>query len=110
MGSNDIYQFSGNPGNIQSLAQGRVKEYFYNNLNPIQERQLFVMQNHQELEIWVCYPTLNSTGGECDEALIWNYRSNTWTIRELNAVAAGDVGPIKGGGIPTAATIAATGE
>lgn len=109
IGSNDIYQFSGNPGNIQSLAQGRVKEYFYNNLNPIQEKQLFVMQNHQELEIWVCYPTLNSTGGECDEALIWNYRSNTWTIRELNAVASGDIGPIKGGGIP-AATITATGE
>jgi len=109
VGSNDIYVFSGNPGTIQSLAQGKVKEYFYNNLNPIHERQLFLLQNHQELEIWVCYPTLNSTGGECDEALIWNYRDNTWTIRDLNAVAAGDVGPIRGGGIPTA-TITATGD
>jgi hypothetical protein len=109
VGSNDIYVFSGNPGTIESLAQGRVKEYFYNNLNPIHERQLFLLQNHQELEIWVCYPTLNSTGGECDEALIWNYRDNTWTIRELNAVASGDVGPIRGGGIPTA-TITATGD
>jgi len=109
IGSNDIYEFSGNPGNIKSLAQGRVKEYFYNNLNPIQEKQLFIMQNHRELEIWVCYPTLSSTNGECDEALIWNYRDNTWTIRELNAVASGDIGPIKGGGIP-AATITATGN
>lgn len=109
VGSNDIYVFSGNPGTIQSLAQGRVKEYFYNNLNPIHERQMFILQNHQELEIWLCYPTLSSTGGECDEALIWNYRDNTWTIRELNAVASGDVGPIKGGGIPTA-TITATGD
>ncbi|MDA7651344.1 hypothetical protein N8602_00160 [bacterium] len=109
VGANDIYVFSGNPGNIKSLAQGRVKEYFYNNLNPIHERQLFILQNHQELEIWLCYPTLESTGGECDEALIWNYRTDTWTIRELNAVASGDVGPIKGGGIPTA-TITATGD
>jgi hypothetical protein len=109
VGANDIYVFSGNPGNIKSLAQGKVKEYFYNNLNPIHERQLFIMQNHQELEIWLCYPTLESTGGECDEALIWNYRDDTWSIRELNAVASGDVGPIKGGGIPTA-TITATGN
>ena len=109
VGANDIYVFSGNPGNIKSLAQGRVKEYFYNNLNPIHERQLFILQNHQELEIWLCYPTLESTGGECDEALIWNYRTDTWSIRELNAVASGDVGPIKGGGIPTA-TITATGN
>jgi len=109
VGANDIYTFSGNPGNIQSLSGKRVTQYFYNNLNPIHERQLFTLQNHQEEEIWVCYPTLNSTGGECDEALIWNYRDNTWTIRDLDAVAAGDVGPIKGGGIPTA-TIAATGN
>ncbi len=109
VGANDIYVFSGNPGNIKSLAQGRVKEYFYNNLNPIHERQLFILQNHQELEIWLCYPTLESTGGECNEALIWNYRTDTWSIRELNAVASGDVGPIKGGGIPTA-TITATGN
>jgi hypothetical protein len=109
VGTNDIYTFAGNPGNIQSLSGKRVTQYFYNNLNPIHERQLFTLQNHQEEEIWVCYPTLNSTGGECDEALIWNYRDNTWTIRDLDAVAAGDVGPIKGGGIPTA-TIAATGN
>ena len=109
VGASDIYTFAGNPGNIQSLSGKRVTQYFYNNLNPIHERQLFTLQNHQEEEIWVCYPTLNSTGGECDEALIWNYRDNTWTIRDLDAVAAGDVGPIKGGGIPTA-TIAATGN
>ena len=109
VGASDIYEFAGNPGNIKSLSGKRVTQYFYNNLNPIHERQLFTLQNHQEEEIWVCYPTLNSTGGECDEALIWNYRDNTWTIRDLDAVAAGDVGPIKGGGIPTA-TIAATGN
>lgn len=109
IGSNDIYTFAGNPGNIQSLSDARVNEYFYNNLNPIHEKQLFTLQNHQENEIWICYPTLESTGGECDEALIWNYRDNTWTIRDLDAVASGDVGPIKGGGIPTA-TITGTGN
>lgn len=109
VGANDVYTFAGNPGTIQTLSGKRVNQYFYDNLNPIHERQMFILQNHQENEIWICYPTLESTGGECDEALIWNYRDNTWTIRDLDAVASGDVGPIVGGGIPTA-TITATGN
>lgn len=109
IGGNDIYVFAGNPGDIQSLADGRIRNYFFNNLNPIYEQQLFILLNHHENEIWVCYPTLASLAGECDEAIIWNYRDNAWTIRDLDSVTAGDVGPIKGGGIPTA-TIALTGN
>ena len=109
VGSNDLYVFAGNPGDIQSLSDNRVAQYFFNNLNPIHEKQLFLILNHQENEVWVCYPTLASFGGECDEALIWNYRDNTWTIRELNNVTSGDYGPIKGGGIPTA-TVTLSGD
>jgi hypothetical protein len=109
VGSNDLYVFAGNPGDIQSLADNRVAQYFFKNLNPIHEKQLFIILNHQENEVWVCYPTLASFGGECDEALIWNYRDNTWTIRELNDVTSGDYGPVKGGGIPTA-TVTLSGD
>ena len=109
VGSNDIYLFSGHPGNIQSVADGRVRNYFYNNLNPIHEQQVFTLLNQGQDEIWICYPTINSFSGECDEALIWNYRDNTWTVRDLNDVASGDVAPIRGGGIPSA-TITITGN
>jgi len=109
IGGNDIYVFAGNPGDIQSLSDSRIRQYFFNNLNPIYEQQLFTLLNHRENEIWVCYPTLASLAGECDEALIWNYRDNAWTVRDLDSVTGGDVGPIKGGGIPTA-TIALTGN
>ena len=109
IGGDDIYLFAGNPGDIKSQADGRVREYFFNNLNPIYEQQLFSLLNHLENEIWICYPTLASLAGECDEALIWNYRNNAWTIRDLNNVTSGDVGPIRGGGIPIA-TIALTGN
>ena len=109
IGRNDIYVFAGNPGDIQSMSAQRIKNYFYNNLNPIYEKRLFTLLNHRENEIWVCYPTLASLAGECDEALIWNYRDNTWTIRDLVSVTSGDVGPIKGGGIPIA-TLALTGN
>ena len=109
IGSNDVYLFSGNPGNIQSLADGRIRNYFKDNLNPTHEKQLQLLHNYPENEIWICYPTLDSIGGELDEALIYNYRYNTWTIRDLDSVMSADMGPIKGGGIPTA-TIALTGN
>ena len=109
VGRNDIYVFQGNPSNIQTLSGGRVQTYFFDNLNPIHENQLMLMQNHLENELWVCYPTLDSLAGELNEVLIWNYRDNTWTIRDLNGVMSGDMGPVKGGGIPSA-TVALTGN
>ena len=100
VGSNDIFSFPGHPANIESVAQGKVRAYFYDNLNPLHETKLFTILNKAQDEIWICYPTLNSITGECDEALIWNYRQNNWTLRDLNGVISGDVAPIKGGGIP----------
>jgi hypothetical protein len=109
IGGSDIYLFAGNPGDIKSLSDGKIRSYFYSNLNPVYEQQLFTLLNHRENEIWICYPTLASLAGECDEALIYNYRDSTWTVRDLNSVTAGDVGPIVGNGIPIA-TLALTGN
>ena len=109
VGSNDIYLFAGHPGDIASVADTRVREYFFDNLNPIHEQQTFTLLNQGKNEIWICYPTIKSFAGECNEALIWNYRDNNWTIRELNNVTSGDVANIKGGGIPLA-TLTITGN
>jgi len=100
VGSNDIYVFPGHPGNIESIASGRIRNYFYNNLNPLHEHDLFCILNKAKDEIWICYPTIKSISGECDEAIIWNYRRNNWTIRDLDEVISGDIAPIRGGGIP----------
>ena len=100
VGAQDIYIFGGHPGNIQSIADGRVREYFYQNLNPLHQQRLFMLRHIQKDEIWIVYPTKESITGQCDEALVWNYRKNNWTIRDINGAVAGDVGPIPGGGIP----------
>ena len=101
IGNGDIYIFPGHPANIQSVSDNRVREYFFDNLSPLHEENLFVLLNYPQDEIWICYPTIDSVSGECDEALIWNYRDNTWTKRDLNDVISGDMGPVRGGGIPT---------
>jgi len=100
VGSKDIYLFAGNPAGITSVADDRVRRYFYNNMNPTGQNRVFLIDNRQRDEIWVCYPTRSSVSGDCDEALVWNYQNNTWTRRELRGVISGTLGPIPGGGLP----------
>jgi len=100
VGSQDIYIFGGHPGSIQSVADTRVRRRFYELLNPLEEDRLFCFRYQQRDEIWVCFPTTSSLGGEADRAFIWNYRSNTWTIRELRNVISGNIAPVPGGGVP----------
>ena len=105
VGSQDIYLFGGHPGSIKSVADQRVRRYFFDDLNPLHENNMFVLRYQQKDEIWICYPSTASISGEIDKALIWNYRQNNWTIRELRNVVSGDVAPIPGGGIPGARVI-----
>ena len=104
IGSDDIYLFGGHPGSIQSVSDARTRRSFFTRLNPINDniRNLFTLRYAARDEIWICFPTVDSVRGESDEAYIWNYRNNTWTIRTLNSVVSGDVAPVPGGGIPSA--------
>ena len=104
IGSDDVYLFGGHPGSIQSISDGKVRRTFFNRINPINENinNLFTLRYAARDEIWICFPTVNSVRGECDEAYIWNYRTGAWTIRTLNSVVSGDIGPVPGGGVPSA--------
>ena len=100
VGSQDIYVFSGHPSSIQSIGNDRVRKYLFDNLNPLHNAHLFCLKYSQKDELWICYPNLSSNIGECNEALIYNYRRNTWTIRELRNVISGIISPVPGGGLP----------
>ena len=94
VGSNDIYLFSGNPGNITSISDARIRDYFYTNLNTAKANLLFTLRNQANDEIWICYPKGSNT--TCNEALIYNFRLNNWTIRDLPNVVSGVIAPVKG--------------
>ena len=91
-----IYLFGGHPGSIQSIADSRVRQYFFNDLDPAYQQDLFVLRNQRYDEIWVYYrsrsPMATDPAGN-DTALIWNYRENTWTIRRQSNVRSGDIAP-----------------
>ena len=78
---NDIYVTSGS-GQTESVGDEKMKDYFFSNLHETHYENTFVVNNLREDEMWICYPTTASEG-PCDEALIWNYLQNTWSIRDL---------------------------
>lgn len=83
---NDIYVHNGS-GGIQSIADERVRNYFFNTLNKSQSDKVFVKRHAKNDEIWVYFPTGAST--VCNEALIYQYRHDVWSIRDVpNVVSA----------------------
>ena len=89
---NDVYVTSGT-GSIKSVIDHKMRTYFFNNLNTTHYEATFVVRNPAEDEIWICYPTVSQTEAKCNEALVWNYRTNVWTIYDLPNSRSGTLGP-----------------
>lgn len=94
VGNEDIY-LNGGGAAVQTVADGRIKDYFFNNLNYDALHRVHVIHNRRQDEIWVNYP--KGTNTTCNEALIWNYTHNTWVIRDLNNINDSTYGAIRDG-------------
>ena len=75
-GSDDVYMFSGHPGSIQSIAEGRVRQYFRSATN------IKITRFNRWDELW--FWSLTSP-----EIYIWNYRANIWYKRSVPTGFAG---------------------
>jgi hypothetical protein len=91
---NDIYLHNGS-GAIDSIADFRIKKYFFSNLNQSAIDKVHLVKDTARKEIWVCYPKGSAT--ECTEALIYQYKNNTWTKRTLAGVSYSFTGPTNSG-------------
>ena len=101
LGSNDIYVFEGHPASIQSIADGRVRRYYYNDVHGSSTNLTRIVRDLTYDEIWICYRSNNNTAENLDMALTWNYRHNVWSKRELPNIRDIVVGSITGGGVDT---------
>lgn len=68
-------------GGPQSIIDRRMRRWLFNNIDSTIYAQSFVAQNLTQNEIWVCFPQTGATS--CTTALIWNYRDNTISLRDL---------------------------
>lgn len=77
---------------MRSIAVGRVRKYLNDNIDTTNYKRAFVTSNPQDNEVLVCYPEVGQTA--CTEALVWNWKDDTWGMRDLNNVTYGDIGQI----------------
>jgi hypothetical protein len=92
VGSNDIYVHDG--VRQRSVSDQLVRDYFYTDLNSNYIDSVHVVANYKEDEMWVCYPSSDSITGSCNKALVWNWKNNAWSIRDLPNTSYATVGVI----------------
>lgn len=73
---------------IQSVIHARWRDWLFNAIDSSYYENSFLAINHSNHEIWICFPqTGTSTPYWCDTALIYNWKYNTYTVRDLTRAA-----------------------
>jgi len=89
--SRDIWVFDGS--NFTSIGNQKVKDYFFNNLNPTYFDRMFMVNNTQKYQIEIYYPDLNSTG-YCNRMLSYRYDLQIWNApKQIQNACMGTEGP-----------------
>ncbi len=90
VGQGDVYVHNG----VQksSVIEGVMKEYLFSSMNSDNIQRTFVVPDYANSEMWVCYCSTDANDNYCDRALVWNWRDNRWTIRDIPQVYYGTYG------------------
>ena len=87
----DIWVFNGSE--FASLANQKVKNYFFENLSPVYADRLFMVNNTQKNQIEIYFPDLTSTGW-CNKMLSWRYDLQIWNApKDIANAVMGTEGP-----------------
>lgn len=92
IGQGDVYVHNG----VQksSVIDGKMKDYLFGAIRSAGVKNVFVVADYKNQEMWICFQASGGAGerGFCDQALIWNWKENHWTIRDLPNVICGNHG------------------
>lgn len=91
LGVSDLYIHSGQ--GVQSLLTRTVRRWLFDNIDAEYYERSFLAKSVHTNEILVCFPQVGSSS--CDRALVWNYKDNTFAVRELPNVRAAANGAIE---------------
>lgn len=92
VGKGDVYVHNG----VQksSVIDGKMKDFLFNAIKADNQGNTFVVADYSNMEMWICFPASGAAASTeyCDKALIWNWKEDKWSIRDLPNVIAGNVG------------------
>jgi len=80
----DIWVFNGQ--DFQGLGNQRVKNWFYDQLDPLYTNRVFMQINTQKNQIEIYYPTTEATDGVPNKMLSYRYDLDVWNApRDVNS-------------------------
>lgn len=97
LGSDDVILMDGQKPT--SLLNKRMRRWLYNSIDNSAYVRSFVVPNYQRSEMWACFPQTGSSYP--DTALVWNYRDNTLSVRDLPDTSHIAYGVVNPGGATT---------
>lgn len=77
-------------GEPESIITGRMRRWLFSQLSGDLYKRAFVVANVERSEVWVCFSGPNDTA--CTKALVWNWRDNVFSVRDLQNVTYGTMG------------------
>lgn len=87
----DIWVFDGS--SFDSIANQKIKDYFFNNLSPTYAKRAFMVNNSKKYRIEIYYPDLNSTGW-CNKMISYRYDLQVWNPpKDIDTAVNGCEGP-----------------
>ena len=84
-GNGDLYLNDGQ--RITSLLPHKMRDHVFSIVDGEFLDKSFVVADYGKTEMLACFVSADSTNNQCDKALIWNWVSNTFSIRDLPQLA-----------------------
>jgi hypothetical protein len=66
----------------QSIIDGKIRDWLFGQIDATYFDRSFVVAHPAYNEAWVCFPT--SGNSACTKAIVWNWKENTVSTRDLN--------------------------
>jgi hypothetical protein len=85
VGVGDVFVHDGS--SKQSVITNVVKRKLYTQINSDWISRVKCVADHGNKEVWVYYPTQDSSTGLADRALVWNWEINVWAEKEISEVS-----------------------
>lgn len=79
LGQGDVFLNAGS--SIESIINQRMRRWMQTSMDASNYGRSYLTTNPTRNEVWVCIPRLGAAVPNV--AMVWNYKDNTWTIRDL---------------------------
>ena len=81
VGVSDVYVHDGTTK--KSVITNQIRDELYTQIHPDYVNKVKCVADVPNKEIWVYFPSQESTNGLCNRALVWNWEVQEWTKRDL---------------------------